>query len=638
MTTANALARLRASSLFDPHWYARRYPDVLKSGWEPALHFLTLGAGMGRDPGPGFCTAAYLAAYPDVAASGMNPLLHYLQSGRSEGRRAVPPVVPELPAPRLLRLTHLRELLQTGGLTEAPLAGLAVLAGKQTDGAAAMASEALGIWHLAQGAPQEALAWFDRRLEIGAGAAVALRLAPARIAACLAARHPVQAKAIHDGFAGTQGSADLHIAACGMLPDAMARHRMLNRAFALAGLALPNLGPDQDAPLLDRLRAPELPAAAMRDDGSAPLISILMAAHNATATLPTAIRALQQQSWQRFELIVIDDASTDGTADLVRDAATRDNRIRLLRMDRNGGAYAARNAGLAAARGDYITLQDADDWCHPQRLERQMAFLHANGGYAGCLSLQARVTPDLGAARLDGLGRVVIENLSSILLPAGLVRKCLGGWDAVRVSADSELLRRMRHLFGDRSVHLLEDGPLSLSRESITSATADTATGMQWFYYGARREYYEAQCHHHTHAPALRYTAGMRPFPAPAPLHPGWTPQQQTETDTVYAGQLSVRTEALDWLLARLDEDAQAGLRVGLVPLFATEGPALTDLSIHPLLRARIDGDRVQVLCFGQTVQCRAYLRLPGQTITEPHRYVPQIKMVNRTVLAPGAI
>lgn len=79
-------ALIRASALFNPGWYLRQYDDVGTAGAAPAIHYLTQGAGEGRDPGPTFSTQTYLDRYPDVAASGVNPLVHYLRIGRYQGR------------------------------------------------------------------------------------------------------------------------------------------------------------------------------------------------------------------------------------------------------------------------------------------------------------------------------------------------------------------------------------------------------------------------------------------------------------------------------------------------------------------------------------------------------------------------
>ena len=80
------LELIRSSPLFDAAWYLRQYHDVVRSGDEPALHFLRHPTRPVRMPGPDFDTARYLDAHPDVLAEGVNPLVHFLLS--DEGRRA----------------------------------------------------------------------------------------------------------------------------------------------------------------------------------------------------------------------------------------------------------------------------------------------------------------------------------------------------------------------------------------------------------------------------------------------------------------------------------------------------------------------------------------------------------------------
>ena len=90
--TLSRAALLRTTQLFDAAWYARTYPDVAVSTFDPAFHFAAFGATENRDCGPGFDSHWYQTQYPDVAATGIHPLLHYLEFGAAEGRewRAVP--------------------------------------------------------------------------------------------------------------------------------------------------------------------------------------------------------------------------------------------------------------------------------------------------------------------------------------------------------------------------------------------------------------------------------------------------------------------------------------------------------------------------------------------------------------------
>ena len=84
------LRLIRESGLFDADWYRATYPDVARSGADPAEHFLAHGAREKRDPGPHFDVAHYLHLYPDIEAQNINPLVHYVVSGREEQRSIRP--------------------------------------------------------------------------------------------------------------------------------------------------------------------------------------------------------------------------------------------------------------------------------------------------------------------------------------------------------------------------------------------------------------------------------------------------------------------------------------------------------------------------------------------------------------------
>jgi O-antigen/teichoic acid export membrane protein len=101
-----------------------------------------------------------------------------------------------------------------------------------------------------------------------------------------------------------------------------------------------------------------------------PRVSILIPAYNAEETILDALDSAQAQTTSDIEILVIDDGSTDRTADLVRSRAGTDPRIHLHCLSENKGPAAARNAGIALAKGEWIALLDADDTMSPERLER----------------------------------------------------------------------------------------------------------------------------------------------------------------------------------------------------------------------------------------------------------------------------
>ena len=107
-------------------------------------------------------------------------------------------------------------------------------------------------------------------------------------------------------------------------------------------------------------------------------ITVLMPVYNGEKYLKEAIDSVLGQTFADFELLIVNDGSTDNTVKLIEEYS--DKRIRLINRA-NGGVSAALNTGLKEAKGKYIARFDADDVCYPYRLERQYAFMEANPGY-----------------------------------------------------------------------------------------------------------------------------------------------------------------------------------------------------------------------------------------------------------------
>lgn len=102
-----------------------------------------------------------------------------------------------------------------------------------------------------------------------------------------------------------------------------------------------------------------------------PLVSVVIPAYNAAATLADTLDSVIGQTYPHIEIVVVDDGSRDATAEVLARYAPR---VRAIRQA-NGGLAAARNAGLAAATGEFIALLDADDLCEPERIGAQVAFM-----------------------------------------------------------------------------------------------------------------------------------------------------------------------------------------------------------------------------------------------------------------------
>ena len=108
-----------------------------------------------------------------------------------------------------------------------------------------------------------------------------------------------------------------------------------------------------------------------------PAVSVIMPVFNVDRYVEPAIASALGQTWRDYELLVVDDGSTDGSVGIVERYAARDSRIRLLRKA-NGGISSARNLGLRSATGDLIALLDGDDTWDPTFLESQIEILEAH--------------------------------------------------------------------------------------------------------------------------------------------------------------------------------------------------------------------------------------------------------------------
>ncbi len=107
-----------------------------------------------------------------------------------------------------------------------------------------------------------------------------------------------------------------------------------------------------------------------------PVVSVVIPTYNRAHLIGQAIQTVLNQTFQNIEIIIVDDASTDNTEEIV--ASLKDERILYLRHEKNLGAPAARNTGIKAAKGEYIAFQDSDDEWHPEKLEKQMRVFEAS--------------------------------------------------------------------------------------------------------------------------------------------------------------------------------------------------------------------------------------------------------------------
>jgi hypothetical protein len=287
----------------------------------------------------------------------------------------------------------------------------------------------------------------------------------------------------------------------------------LRRFGAATGMAGLKLSPDESKPYFDRLTT-DLSDKIKRPEK----ISIIMTCFRPDEAIFTAVDSIIAQTWQNWELIVVDDDSGVEFDAVLRRVAAKDERIRLLRLRANSGTYRARNRAFAECKGTFVTGFDSDDWAHPRWLERQAGPLLQDQGVVMTHASCARVKENL---TLINTGRPIHGPRStSVMFRAGAIRDRMGFFDAVRKGADSEFHFRFKTAFGRRAVRKLTGEILTLIRLGDDTLTSrDIGYGWQ---HPARFAYRSA--HHHWRNrisagecdPHLAADEPLRPFYAPA--------------------------------------------------------------------------------------------------------------------------
>jgi glycosyltransferase involved in cell wall biosynthesis len=503
---------LRNSKKFKTDWYFEQYPEVQQHRYwrnHPEAHYLQLGAAAGYNPAPWFDTQWYLTQYQDVANSGINPFVHYLTYGNKENRlpnsrklaSRIKKAIHTTHSVKLqrkrvtpLQYSDVRERLALhlwGGLSVPALSALE--AAYQNPGLAAKERWS-ACWHASR--------WyyfkgeFDKTLQLGN---LLLELDPAQAlrkegvllrAFCLnELGRPQDAKAELQAFIeANPNDADGYFTfANSCLDNDELRLSLINKALAIKNYA-PIALADSSKPLsLDNLVS-QAPAKVNNPQK----ISIIMPVYSAEAHLHIAVNSLLQQSCQNLEIIIVDDCSPDGTFELAQQLSRQDSRIIALKQPVNAGAYAARNAGLKIATGDFITTHDSDDWSHPQKLETQLNYFAKHPKAMGICTHWIRVRPNMLFTQNWRPNNALTHWSQSSFMFKRQVLNELGGWDEVRVGGDTEFIWRVKAKYGQQGyAQIVKEVPLAFALDDQSSLTRTKATHVRTVYFGLRHIYRE---------------------------------------------------------------------------------------------------------------------------------------------------
>jgi glycosyltransferase involved in cell wall biosynthesis len=179
-------------------------------------------------------------------------------------------------------------------------------------------------------------------------------------------------------------------------------------------------------------------------------VTVVMAAYNAMPFLPDAVDSILKQTYPAWQMIVVNDGSTDGTADYL--ASIQDKRVQIV-FQENQGQQAAANCGIALSQTDYIARMDADDVAEPTRLEKQVAFLdaHAQVGLVGS-QIYRMGSKQNGLASTfpcdhQGIYQELIHNRHAMCNPTIMFRRALfnqiGGYWKHNIAEDWDMFLRI---------------------------------------------------------------------------------------------------------------------------------------------------------------------------------------------------
>lgn len=175
-----------------------------------------------------------------------------------------------------------------------------------------------------------------------------------------------------------------------------------------------------------------------------PLVSVIVPVRDAGRFLAGSLDSLREQSYPHWEAVVVDDKSGDDSLAIARRASECDGRVRAIASSEARGAAAARNVGLALARGDVLCFQDADDRSHPQRLERQL-YEMLRSGRALCTCNYHRETTEGTLVVVNG--RRDMFSVISMMFTRSLFEQ-VGYLRPLVVGEDSDFYERLRDASG----------------------------------------------------------------------------------------------------------------------------------------------------------------------------------------------
>ncbi|WP_045398736.1 glycosyltransferase family 2 protein [Vibrio hyugaensis] len=219
------------------------------------------------------------------------------------------------------------------------------------------------------------------------------------------------------------------------------------------------------------------------------LVSIITPSFNCQNTIKKTIKSVMNQTYQNWEMIIVDDCSTDGSLEIIERFISNEPRIKLIRSSWNGGAAVARNTGISIAKGRFIAFLDSDDLWHETKLEKQIQFMldnnvelsytpynryHANGTLLGAFFPKSKLTyKDILKSNSIGCLTAIYDTqrIGKVFMPNISKRQDMGLW--LRILKQVEYAHCYNEVLADY---------LAVQENSVSSNKL-TAAKFQWRLY-----------------------------------------------------------------------------------------------------------------------------------------------------------
>ena len=505
----------------------------------------------------------YLENNPDVKEAGIDPLLHYSLHGLNEGRSPVRHNPADAEDKGVLGVRYYANRLWSG-FSHIALPRLNELAQSENVATCSLANRFLSRWYYAHGEIDRAIDCIYRSVEArdqwNKHNLVGLSKCYLQQGQFDKLRQIVNNQNISELV---PDEVPYLLANCADRSSPSEITEALNRVYQQQEFAPLKFDPDVSTADLSKLRC-DVNYVTNIIEG--PLVSIIIPCYNAADSIHIALDSLLAQTWKNIEIVVVDDCSSDNSTEVIEQYCDKDSRVRLIRNEQNLGAYPTRNRGMQAAKGDFLTVHDSDDWSHCQKIEAHVKPLISDRKLQSTVSYWIRVRPELYFLGSWYLNQTFLERNHSSAMFRRETIDAVGLWDEVNVAGDTEYLWRIESWYGKSSVkHIHSDVPLSFALELETSLTRTKATHVKTIHYGLRRVYRESArwWHRANNEPVMTQAKTLEERVFPVPI--GNSRLCSREFDVLVMGDWSSESYDFKTAVARLSEILNQDSKVALM-------------------------------------------------------------------------